>query len=582
MNVAIYTRFSSDLQRQSSNEDQERRCRKFAVENGLEVVTVFTDREVSGATLTGREGLQALVTLVKNEARQFDGVLVDDTSRLARNIVDALKVIDTLKYHGIFVISVSQGIDSREKPARQLLTLHGMMDEQYLVGLADKVHRGQEGRVLNGLNPGGKCFGYLNIPIEDPTRQGKYGRSAISGVRLEPHPEEAPVVRRIFEMYAGGDSLAGIAKKLNAQGVPAPQPPKTRAMRAWCPSSIRVILPNERYRGIQVWNRTQKQRDPETGRKVSRRRPRNEWRRVEVPEWRLVPDEMWNAVQAKIKLNNERFGAARLGGFSRTDQSKTYLFSGLLICGACGSRMVIISGNGRRGYVKYGCPSHRYRGVCSNRLTIRRDRVEEQLLGALERRLVEPDMLDYMLKRFREQLDHRLEEIRRESDRLPELHGERQRLEGQAKRIADAIADAGHSPSLLAQLSSIESRLAQILQQIEAHQPMDLDPNLDEIREFVLKNVIQLRRVLSNDPGVAKAAILKHVGQLVLVPKVTASGPIYEVSGQMNILGDKDVMPVVARDGIEPPTPAFSGLDSSKAILLKSISLRPLPLSQNA
>jgi hypothetical protein len=45
-----------------------------------------------------------------------------------------------------------------------------MMDEQFLVGLADKVHCGQEGRVLNGLVSGGRCFGYRNIAIEDPNR----------------------------------------------------------------------------------------------------------------------------------------------------------------------------------------------------------------------------------------------------------------------------------------------------------------------------------------------------------------------------------------------------------------------------
>lgn len=130
------------------------------------------------------------------------------------------------------------------------------MDEQYLVGLAEKVHRGQEGRVLKGLHPGGRCYGYTNVPIEDPSRHGKYGRPAVSGVRLEINEEEAAVIRRIFQMYAGGGSLAGIAKTLNAEGVRAPRPGRNRLLRAWCPSSIRELLRNERYRGVHVWNRT--------------------------------------------------------------------------------------------------------------------------------------------------------------------------------------------------------------------------------------------------------------------------------------------------------------------------------------
>lgn len=191
----------------------------------------------------------------------FDCLVVDDTSRLARYLPDVLEMNDSLQYHGVFIYAVAQRLDCREKTSRPLLTLHGMMDEQFLVSLGEKVHRGQEGRALNGFQPGGKCYGYRNVPIEDPTRSGKYGRFAISGVKLEIDEEEAAVVRRIFEMYAGGNSQATISKRLNAEGVPAPNPPRTRQVRAWCVSSIFEMLRNERYRGVFVWNRTQKERN---------------------------------------------------------------------------------------------------------------------------------------------------------------------------------------------------------------------------------------------------------------------------------------------------------------------------------
>lgn len=61
-----------------------------------------------------------------------------------------------------------------------------------------KARRPQEGRVLKGLHPGGPCYGYENVPIEDPTRQGKYGRPAVAGVRLEIQHEGAHAIRRIF------------------------------------------------------------------------------------------------------------------------------------------------------------------------------------------------------------------------------------------------------------------------------------------------------------------------------------------------------------------------------------------------
>jgi len=134
----------------------------------------------------------------------------------------------------------------------------------------------RKGKCSGASTQGGKCFGYRNVPIEDPSRQGKYGRPALAGVRLELHNEQASVVLRVVQMYADGLGLASIAKTLNAEKVPAPQPPRTRPMQAWCTSSIREMLRNERYRGVQVWNRTEKARNPETGRKVSKARPSEE------------------------------------------------------------------------------------------------------------------------------------------------------------------------------------------------------------------------------------------------------------------------------------------------------------------
>src|SRR5262249_14617255 len=152
------------------------------------------DRAVSAAAVAGRAEFSGLIDAAKKRPRPFDRILVDDTSRLARNVADALNAVATLRVNGVGVSFVSQGIDSLSSSARPLLTLHGLMDEQFLDGLRDKVHRGQEGRVLHGLTPGGKCYGYLNVPLEDSSRQGKYGRPAVLGVELRIEPEQAAVV----------------------------------------------------------------------------------------------------------------------------------------------------------------------------------------------------------------------------------------------------------------------------------------------------------------------------------------------------------------------------------------------------
>jgi DNA invertase Pin-like site-specific DNA recombinase len=74
-----------------------------------------------------------------------------------RNLTDVLSVSDILKHHGGFLYFVSQQLDSRDRSFRQLQIMNGMVDEQFLFGLSEKVHRGQEGRVLKGLVPGRRC-----------------------------------------------------------------------------------------------------------------------------------------------------------------------------------------------------------------------------------------------------------------------------------------------------------------------------------------------------------------------------------------------------------------------------------------
>ena len=206
------------------------------------------------------------------------------------------------------------------------------------------------------------------------------------------------------------------------------------------------------------------------------------------------------------------------------------------------------------------------RGVCDNGLTIRQERLEEQLLGALEERLLKPEMMAYTLRRFREQLDQRLAEIQRDATRnsLPALQRKHKELREQAERLADAIGEAGHSPTLLSRLTLVESELARVEERMQVYKPFDPKGTEEEIRGFVTKNVLHLRNTLRGDVTMAKAALRAHMGQLTLTPKEMPTGPVFEVSGAIDLLGSKDVMLVVARDGIEPPPPAFSGLLTDK------------------
>jgi hypothetical protein len=197
--------------------------------------------------------------------------------------------------------------------------------------------------------------------------------------------------------------------------------------------------------------------------------------------------------------------------------------------------MVIISGSGKRVYAKYGCPSHRYRGVCKNALAIRQERLEEQPLDALEQRITDSRLLDYTLSQFHQELNKQLAEIQKRGDGLEDLRRHRQQVQEKANRIALAIADAGHSPTLLTSLASIEKQIADLDARMDAHKPFELAPTMSEIRDFVYGNILQLKNLLRGDAAKAKASLARHLGQLVLTPTQTPGGPVYLVSGGLDL-----------------------------------------------
>ena len=81
-NAAIYTRYSTDLQSKNSTETQVAECRRFAQQNGMNVVSVYSDEAQSGMT-TQREALAKLLVAAQNH--EFDAVIIYDQSRLSRD-----------------------------------------------------------------------------------------------------------------------------------------------------------------------------------------------------------------------------------------------------------------------------------------------------------------------------------------------------------------------------------------------------------------------------------------------------------------------------------------------------------------
>jgi site-specific DNA recombinase len=533
---AIYARYSSEKQNSATIDQQIRKCREYAARQGLAVSEdhIYADEAISGAT-DNREGLQSLLGATQQRPRPFDVILVDDTSRLSRKLADSMRIFEQLQFARIRVVFVAQGIDTDSEQAEILVATHGIVDSLYLKDLAKRTFRGVEERALKGLHTGGRVFGYRNVPIESSTKFDAHGRPLIEAVRLEVEPAQASTICRIFERYAAGHSMKRIAIELNDEGVLSPQPQKGRVSRSWCQSSIRHILLNERYRGLVIWGRNRKVRSPRTGKRIYERRAESEWRRTEIPEQRIISEELWNAVRERMAQVRKLYGCfdprLKVHRSGRAAASQ-YLFTGLLYCASCGGSVTIVSGSWKtRADSRYGCSMHAYRGngVCMNNLLIGRQVLEERLLAGLQQRVLDRGVVEYALQSFETQL----QALNRNGDQMAVLQRKVDSIQKQIQNCTDAIAEGRRYPSLMEKLSELEEDFVDTKAKLARTEPRQVELWLRDTRRFVEARLRNLQSLLSGNAQIARAELAKHVSKISL----TAEGRTYIAEGTWNFLG---------------------------------------------
>jgi site-specific DNA recombinase len=219
MKAALYARFSSDLQRATSIEDQYRNCRKRAEAEGWDIVAKFADQAMTGSDASRPEYQAMLNSAMRND---FEVLIVDDLSRLTRDSVEAERIIRRLEFNGIRIISTSDGYDSTSKARKVHRGFKGLMNEIFIDDLRERVHRGLSGVAMKHYWTGGRAFGYRLRPILDPVEKDQYGQPARIATKLEIDEVQAEIVKEIFTSYADGMSCLGIARELNNRGVPHP------------------------------------------------------------------------------------------------------------------------------------------------------------------------------------------------------------------------------------------------------------------------------------------------------------------------------------------------------------------------
>ncbi|MEO8056687.1 MAG: recombinase family protein [Burkholderiales bacterium] len=323
--VALYARFSTDLQRQTSIVDQLVAARARAANEGWSVVVEHGDEGVSGAVpVTYRTGGKAL--LGDALAGRFEVLIVEGLDRISRDMGEQDQVVKRLEFWGIRIIGTSDGYDSLAKGRKVMRVARGLVNELYLDDLRDKTHRGLAGQFVRGMSAGGRSYGYRTEA--DP-----------SGRRLVIDESEAEHVRWIFERFVDGWSPISIVHELNRRDIPSPRG-KRWAISAVHGSAARGLglLNNEMYVGRVYWNRRQWLKEPDSGKRRYVDRPRAEWQVREQPDLRIVDARTWDLARermARKAIRGHAIAQARKGG-----RPPRTLFGGLLRCADCGGPIV--------------------------------------------------------------------------------------------------------------------------------------------------------------------------------------------------------------------------------------------------
>jgi hypothetical protein len=283
-------------------------------------------------------------------------------------------------------------------------------------------------------------------------------------------------------------------------------------------------------------------RNPRTHRKEQRPRPKSEWERVDVPAWRIVDEELWDAA---VAVNQTRQGQIwrKVGGLNRSEASREYIFSGVMICAECGGRFNVIAGKGPG--ARYGCVAHRSRGTCSNKLTILRRVLETELLRALSQNVRDEALREHLSSQFKVQLAAALKDKAKKAERaatsVKSLLGKQDHLRLQVENLLDALAATKGSSLVYGRLNAIEAQIKDIDTLLASKMGVKVaPPSADELRQFLDRKLGDLEELIAKNPEVAKQRILKHVGKLTMEPMYLPEGPTYEVNGDVRLFAQFD------------------------------------------
>lgn len=313
--VVAYCRVSTKQEEQLNSYETQKAyyTEKINSERNWCFVGIFADKGISGTSVKKRDEFNKMIRLCKQG--KVDMIITKSISRFARNTVDCLLHTRMLKQLGVDVYFEEQGIHSIAPGAEFYITIYGSIAQSESENISANVKFGKAQSAREGKVP----FHYKNFL---GYRKGPDGNPVIV-------PEEAEIIRFIYETYLAGDSLGGIIKKLKERKILTPG-----GKEEWTYSTVQSILTNEKYKGDAVLNKTYIEDC------ISKKVRTNNGERVkyyvESNHPPIVDPAIFARVQEEIARRNGKPKIKQKG--AKTEQGKyssKFALTELLVCGEC-------------------------------------------------------------------------------------------------------------------------------------------------------------------------------------------------------------------------------------------------------
>ena len=446
-----YMRYSTHNQDDGmSIEYQRENIERYAEKNNIELVGEYVDEAYSG-TNDRRPGYQKMLEDARNKP-DWNAVIVFDTSRFSRDVLDALRYEDELKSLGIKLLYSSQHFeDSCSGEIVKLVTL--ALDASHPKKTSDYVKAAHTTKAKRAQHVGGKPpLGYTVNP---------------NGY-LEIDKEAAPIVREIFDMFESGYSYARMAKKLNEKGYRATTGNPFRK------NSFNSILQQEKYTGTYVWNK-RREKNRKGQRNNHAYKPEDEWVIIENAFPAIISKEQFDRVQEKLEQ--------RASGKANSKARNYYMLGSLKIlkCSCCGSYLVgsVVASHNKH-YLVYRCPNHKSSGCPT------KDIRAEQLEKYVANRIVNNCFIGVDLRALSHEVNSSAVGYRKLREKQRKTEAELIRLVKVAKRC--------DSSTVAEEIERLEAERQNIKAKIEAAKTDKVEITKHNLREIKKKVFNYIRK----------------------------------------------------------------------------------------